>query len=121
MAASRCPDDARPDFGISQASIDERFEGAHVRPVVERETDRSRLPPSPAEPTNLRVTLVKGTCPLLTALVFAARCNPLIQSERPRSGSDHVEDCDRLADSDYAHAPAGTPIDETVVSERFRY
>jgi hypothetical protein len=84
-------------------------------------TDRSRLPSSPAEPPNLRITFIKGAGPLLAALVLTARRDALVQSERPWSGSDHVEDRDRLANTDYADAPAGTPIDETLVSESFRY
>jgi hypothetical protein len=121
MAASRCADNARPDLRIPEVLIDERFEGFHVRPIVERKTDRSRLPPSPSKSTNLRVALVKGACPLLAAFVFAARRDALVQSERPRSGSDHVEDRDRLANTDYADAPSRITIDEAVVPEGFRY
>jgi hypothetical protein len=51
VAESRCADNARPDLRIPEVLIDKRFEGFHVRPIVERKTDRSRLPPSPSKST----------------------------------------------------------------------
>jgi hypothetical protein len=119
MAAPRGADNARPDLRVTEVPIHERFEGGSIHPIIQRETDRSRLSTSPAEPVDSGIALIESARPCLTGRVLAAGRDALVQSECPGRGPHEVEDFDWLAHTYDADMAAGAPIDEAAVPERF--
>lgn len=121
MGAASGIRDPTPDLRVSDVVVPDQPQEIHLDPIVERDTDRARLPASPADPLNLRIAVVKRPRPFLAERGIELGSDSLVEPEGTGCNSHQVQHLDGQPGAHHADPPSRAWVEETCIPESLRH